>query len=411
MADKKLRIPGPDEGEDLTRLDNAVFYGLMFCLLVAGLLAVFTKHHASRAEIRAAAKAPPPPKTDLEAKQRTLVDQHGETPEAHEWRGDESIAVLRYGPRKAAEAACRDAFDAGDELPRAVRVELLAIVNRRADHTPWSCLTRAYLRGDTEGEGQLHEEMSAFWASVETFEAAPAITSYVVQAFADEGVPDETRYRDWLYVCAFQASTPGDDCRASLQQLSEAKTLLGVYDRMIRRFDERDRAETAMGLSMEGLSALAKTGELAGWERSEAVSSIDVRVGAVFWMCRLTHSPRTKLAWTASVGLSDVGSLAVRAGDDKLIPRWRQACQLAFRTGGTEDEPDAPALAVWSGDEKDDPLYSLDDTRARGHCAPPTDSAPLWMCGVEAWRGPGEEPLKTELMDFFTETRWIEWRD
>ncbi|MGM0555851.1 MAG: hypothetical protein ACQEVA_05695 [Myxococcota bacterium] len=410
MADKKLRIPGPAEHEDLTQLDNSIFYGLMFCVLVGGLLALYTKRQAEEAEQRAAQSAPRAPRTDLEAKQRELIAAHADDPDAHDWRGQDAIAVLRYGPRRAAEAACRDAFAAEDELDRAIRIELLGAVNRDADHAPWVCLTRAYLDGSTKNSGQLHDELAAHWENLTTFKASPAVAATVVEAFDEDGAPDNRGYRDWLYLCAFHPSTPGEQCRASLQATADASTLLGLFDAMLRRFHDLARVEAALINSIEGLASLAKTGDLEGWDRPKNISARDVQLGTVFWMCRLVHAPDEELAWAAASGLSDVGSMAVRAGDENLVPRWRQACQLAFQDGGTDRAPRAPALAVWSGTEGEPPAYTLREARQRGDCVAP-DDAPPWMCGPAAWRGSGESDLQTELMDFFTKTRWLEWRD
>jgi hypothetical protein len=409
MADKKLRIPGPEEREDPTQLDNAIFYGLMVCLLVGGLLALYTKRQA-RASEPMVTKAAPPPTSNLEVRQRALVEAHADAPTDHEWDGEDAIAVLRYGPRGLAEAACRDAFAREDGLRRAVRVELLAAANRGAKHTPWVCLMRAFLQDQTPAEGQLHDKLAAYWEDMAAFRAPPGVSATIVESFASEGTPDNERYRDWLHLCAFKPSAPGEQCRAGLRKTVDSPTLLDLFDAMLHRFDDLERREAAVVESTEGLAALAKNGELEGWARPDDISELDVRLGAIFWMCRFTHAPNERLARVAAEGLSDVGNMAVRAGDDNLVPRWRQACQLAFQDGGSEKEPRAPVLAVWSGNEGEAPVYTLAEARERGDCVAP-DDAPLWMCGPAAWKGQTQGKLQRELMDFFTKTRWIEWRD
>ena len=411
MSDRKLRIPGPDENEDLTRLDDTIFYGLIVGFLLCGLAFVYGKYQQRSQEIAASAESLESPKNDLEARQREIVTDTDEFRE-REWEGDDTVAVLRYGPRKAAEAACRATFEANEDgLPRAIRVELLASVNRSASHTPWTCLLRAYLDGQIGDEAALAEELDEFWRRVESFDAPAGILTSVLEDFAETEPPDSEAYRRWVTACALREGIVGEACRTAYQAHGGPNTLLGVVDLLVDQASDIEELESRLAGGMEGLSGLAKQGTLGGWKRPSTIEERDVRLGAIFWMCRLVQSPDERLAWSAAEGLSDVVNLAVRAGDDKLVPRWREACRLAFRTGGSPKDPLAPGLAVWSGNEGAAPDYSLSSAADRGACETSAPENPEWMCGIEMWRGDEGATMQSALMDYFTDTRWVEWQE
>ena len=43
MSDDKLRVPGPDDQKDLTRLDESIFYSLMIGLMLCGAVFLYTR--------------------------------------------------------------------------------------------------------------------------------------------------------------------------------------------------------------------------------------------------------------------------------------------------------------------------------------------------------------------------------
>mgnify|MGYP006306505257 CR=1 FL=1 len=146
------------------------------------------------------------------------------------------------------------------------------------------------------------------------------------------------------------------------------------------------------------------------WQFSGDLPEVEVRIGAIFWLCRFANSPYKNLARRAATGLAETAGMGARATDDNLIPRWALACQIAFDESEGEDNPVSPSLAVWTGREKDDPDYKLSSARERGDCIPAAEGRALWTCALSKWRG-GKKDLSGDMMSFFNETRWIEWQE
>src|SRR5690554_7721530 len=69
---------------------------------------------------------------------------------------EENIEAFRFGPRELAEQACLKLRPklADGTLPAEVDLELLKVLERRADYAPWLCLLGAYLEDGLSSELQ-----------------------------------------------------------------------------------------------------------------------------------------------------------------------------------------------------------------------------------------------------------------
>lgn len=207
-----------------------------------------------------------------------------------------------------------------------------------------------------------------------------------------------------------------------------------VADRVLSDTMASPLVEREFTLVADALALLASRGQPLGWRIDETATmpdyDVDFRLGAVFMLCRMVHSPDTTVADIAARRLSQVARVGIRAGDRNLLFRWRIGCQTAF-SGGRElaaelhDEP-YPLLMV-SGDAEAEPAgedaadengeapssvvvrYGLQDAIERGACEL-HEGRPPWYCGAERWRG---EPSKLEesLHSYFTQSRYVEWSD
>ncbi len=408
MADK-LHIPGPDEQEDLTELDMTIFVGWAICMIICIGLFLFFRDRRPQPE-------PPKPEDPVKARQAELVDRaHKQNFDKHEFSDKDAVAVFRHGPRDAAEAACKDVaplLESGG-LSHTVHLELLKTVDRRAEHAPWTCLTRAFLANKISSDLDLEDELSEFWQETEAFETSPALVSSVLEEFRrSRNRPESKDFYAWLRLCGLHPDYEANKaCLKILYQISPAQgedALAAVEEHFAERDSERLRDD--MKVLIPALGELAQKGQPDEWRvENKAIDDFETvfRVGATFVLCRIVHSPDDPVARQAAVEVAETATVGARASDENLLSRWRESCGLAFRAGEGEQADSAPALAVWNGEEGEPPDYTLAWAQDRGDC-PQSEDRPAWYCGAKLWQG-GEQELDLALMHYFTETRYIEW--
>ncbi len=418
MSDK-LHIPGPDEREDLTELNITIVIAWAVCMLLCIGLFFFFRD-------RRPAPAPKRPADPVVARQETIVKKakyhHGHFDQL-DLSGQNAVAVFRHGPRKAAEAACKELRPklADGTLSGDVAVELLKAVDRRAEHAPWTCLMRAFFAKKISPELDLFSEMSEVWKQMQRFEMpAPIVTSVLDDFRKNRNRPDQPAFYSWLRLCGLNADYGARDaCVKILYQISP-KQGRDMLDMVEKHFQARDPQALAkdMPVLIHGVGDLAQRGQPKGWrvDKTDHIDDYDaaLRLGATFVLCRIVNTPDDKIARTAAVELAQTADMAARLTDKNLLLRWRKSCGLAFRQKAAgkkaaDNTESANALAVWNGKKGTPPNYALAWAQKRGDC-PADDPRPSWYCGVGLWQGKGDQGLALTLMGFFTDTRYVEWQ-
>ncbi|QDG51467.1 hypothetical protein FIV42_12140 [Persicimonas caeni] len=422
MADK-LHIPGPDEQDEPWEMDITLVIAWGICMLICiGLFLLFRG--------RMPEPEPPKPEDPVKARQVELLDRArfgGNDFETLEFSDKDAVAVFRHGPREAAEAACRDlkpVLESGG-LSHTLHLELLKTVDRRAEHAPWTCLVRSYLAREISADLDLFGELGEFWQETRAFKTSPTIVSSVLEEFRrSRNRPEHAQFYAWLRLCGLHplyAASP--DCQKILYQISPAQgeDALGAVEKHFQEVEPEALRED-MKIIVPALGELSQKGQPKEWrvEMADGIANYEAsfRIGATFVLCRIVNSPDDRVARAAAVEVAETATVGARATDENLLRRWRESCGLAFQVGqGDEDaeagEADeageaewAPALAVWNGQKDQPPNYALAWARERGDC--PDDGRPAWACGLDLWQGAGQE-LDMALMNYFTETRYIEW--
>ena len=414
MSDR-MRIPGPDEPEDFSELADTIVYAWAVTMLVCiGLFLFFRGHRPGEGHTEPVDGESGSAAASVKPGAEASADDYDDK----EWAEDDIVAAMRRGPRKAAESACaslRPALESG-KLDRRVRLELIKVVDRRAEHAPWSCLLRAYLDGDVAPDSDLYDELEEVWADFRRFEVPSKLARRLVADMRQSGdVPEADSFRRWLRLCGLHPSWGGGaQCRQLLAQIApeEGVDLLMTAEHHLRGVSP-DQLDRDLDTMVAGVGYLARHGQHDEWLLTRGVDPVAydtrLRKAALFLLCRFVNSPDTEVAQQAAMQLADAASVAARATNENLVRRWRATCQLAFREEDDESDSGAAALAVWTGKADDPPDYSLQSAIERGDC-PPASSRPAWECGVKLWQAK-EPELDLALMSFFTETRYIEWED
>ena len=290
--------------------------------------------------------------------------------------------------------------------------ELLSLVDRRSPEAPWTCLFRTFFEDSSRLPRTVRDELAAMWGKLRVFDGAGEVFTTVIRDFAvGKTVPDSTEFRRWLRLCGLNfEAIEGDACRRLLAGVAprQGRDLLHVVELHLRRTDVNPSYD--LPIVIEGLKVLAHDGQPIEWRIDETTAlpdyDADLRLGAIFYLCRFVNSPTRAVARQAAKALSHSADIGVRAVDENLRPRWLQACRSAFGSTPDEGQPSAQFLAVWNGDPDDPPRYALENTIDRGDCRLRRNH-PVWYCGAAAWNG--HDPAK--LVDFFVETRELEWDD
>lgn len=414
--DQKLRVPDPDEPETPdTR--GEIFVLAAAVSILAGLAFFLDRYERAQrpddgVDRPAEASADDPPLADRAGRLHDYTTRGGL--DDYQWRPDDILAALRHGPRGIATVGCRTALrDRPDELLDSdIRRELLTVVDRRADHVPWSCLFRALFEHPDRLGDQLTGELREIWATIRTFDETGGIAETVAGVWADTGyLPDDPGVRRWARLCALHFDrSEGFACRELLAERApeQGTDLLDVLEVHLRETDLNPSFD--LPILVDALERLATQGQPPGWRIEETDTlpdyDTDLRIGAIFYLCRMVNSPTDSVARQSAEALSHVADYGVRAGDDNLRDRWLAACRHAFDISPDDPEPSAPALAVWNGNPDDPPRYALRSTIDRGDCRVRPDH-PRWYCGSAKY----DATSPAELTDFFVDTRHMNWDD
>ena len=417
----KLRIPDPDEGQDVApdTIGNIVLAGVLSTLLGLALFVVQRSQHdgSSSAEVRGDARTVQgETDTSRERIAARLADMGRDQLKARDWSERERVSAFRLGPRKVARAACRTLPSSltSESLSNDVQRELLGAVDRRVEHTPWGCLLRYFLEDRIDSSLELASELESFWNEMRTFRASSSIVVPVVQDYRQSGDPPESEsFRRWLRLCGLNFERPeGRRCRQWLQTRApddETRDLLNVVESHLHKTDALNPSYD-LPLLLRGLAHLVQFGQPDTWmiEETDALPNYDAdfRLGAVLYLCRFAQSSNQGTAEQAARALSEAANVSLRAVQEKLIERWQLACRKAFRANDDSDNPRAPLLDTQSGEDADTPNYSLQSVIEAGSCQVDPDK-PRWYCASRQWRGYDADKLE----DFFVETGHLKWDD
>jgi hypothetical protein len=427
-ASDRLRVPDPDnvgpDGEGpLETLALAGVLTVMFTLLIALLTIESAGDRRSGAGDRTSDRqttvtstTPDPPDTPSRDIARRLADLPPSKLDALDWSAPQVDAVMTHGTRDATEAACRAIFD-GDALvsPRRARPDFLSLVDRRAEHAPFSCLYRQYFADNLDEHAGLFETLDTLWSSsIQLFQPVELPLSSVVADWhpARHGRPDDPRINPWLRLCALQYTYQAADvCQQVLAGVApeQGRDLLMTIDTHFANTTPLNPTYD-VPILIDGLGRLASSGQPDGWEilETEAMPdyNADIRIGAAWYLCRVVNSPNSSVAEQAAAELTNAAGYSVRMVNASLRKRWLKSCRIAFRTDGSDDDARAPALAVWNGESDTDPDYTIQSAMDRGDCQ--TDGPePPWYCAVRQYRASSA----SDLDDFFVQSRGLETHD
>ncbi|MFB6372651.1 MAG: hypothetical protein ABEN55_05975 [Bradymonadaceae bacterium] len=417
--DQKLRVPEPGEPED-PEGPGGVFVVAAAVSLLLGLTFFLYQYErtgespASSGDRETAGTGEP---SALKERAKRLAVLRGDGLADYRWASRDVLAAIRYGPRPVAERACRRLFEEGEKggqklQNRKIWSELLSVTDRRATHAPWSCLFRVFFTDASRLESGLARALKQLWGQIRTFQASGRLVASVIRDFAAAGFfPEHSTFRRWARLCALNFDThEGGACRELLAAVAprQGTDLLDTVEIHLRRTDLNPTYD--LPILMDGLERLAAEGQPPGWQIAETDAlpdyEADLRIGAIFYLCRFVNSPDDGVAQRASKALSRAADYGVRAGDATRRPRWLAACRRAFGTRTDDGTWRAPALAVWTGEPEDAPRYPLRHAIERGDCKV-RDGHPRWYCGSAKWNG----STAAQLTDFYVETSGMEWED
>ncbi|MFB6264366.1 MAG: hypothetical protein ABEL76_12205 [Bradymonadaceae bacterium] len=419
MANDKLRVPGPDEGEDEpSRLDGTlVISAVLSCALALGFFVY--RLEVSRHDGGAEADRPEPSELNPVERASRRLEKATEGGDGVDAEVDESffdgpnrlIAAFEGGPRPAAETACRARADAlaSGELDERVHRTLLKIVDRRTLQAPWTCLTRLYLEGRLSRKLGVYDEIDALWSKIEAFRTSGTIAESILAGFRDRGAPDSAAFERWVRLCGLNFQwKPGRRCRRFLRSTAPeyGSDLLEVVETHLRETDLNPTYD--IPLLIHGLKHLGNRGQPAVWtiESTDELPDYDadLRIGAAFYLCRFMQAPTRQTRDSAARALGTIAGVSTRKVDLKRLPRWSLACRYAFQQGGKERDPKAPLLEVARRDDGT-PRYSVGSLVEQGKCET-EETTPVWYCGARAWQGKTIDALD----DFFVKTRFLQWK-
>lgn len=424
--DGKLRVPAPgDPEEPESPYDSSIVVAATVSILVG--LAIFLARYpdapppgaSSHSDVDSSEAGREVPTNAVAARLRDLEDENSLKELAErDWSAAEQASAFGHGPEKVARAVCRASADelASGELDGKAAAALVSAADRRESHVPWACLLRLYLEDRLSKDLQVYDEVEAVWNKLRAFEASKALVDRLLRVWGEEGAfPDSPRFERWLRLCALNFEVgEGQVCRRTLAELAADSQQKQKYGADLLDVVETHLRETELNpnydlpILIAALERLAERGQSDGWRVVETEElpdyDVDLRIAAGFYLCRMVNSPNDDVAGRAAESLSEAAGVAVRAVNEGLRTRWLEACKRAFRTGGTEEQPDAPALAVWNGEPDSEPRYELEFAVENGLCEV-REGHPRWYCASLMWQGGGPE----DLLDFFVSTRHVEW--
>lgn len=418
----KLYIPDPDEQP------KEVFGILELAALICFFAAVtifywFSIQPAPAGAEKAALGAEEEAIQDLSAEMRrqkkvaaSFDEKKPSKLKKYAWKTEEMLAVIRYGARGTAEAACEARAGQIKEgaLSDPALMTYVKAIDRRAENAPWACLLRLYL-ADQIGQESLQKELDEFWEEVEAHEGNARIIASTLEEFRKtRDRPEADRFYAWLRLCAldfdYQAAA---ECQRLLHQISP-KQGADILMAAETHFQQSEPDSEEVKMIVDAIGTMARNGQPhATWNVQETRNlpdyDVDFRQAAVLYLCRFVHSPDLEVSEAASLELGKAALFGARGFDDKLRRRWIETCRLAFKKTDAPGDPALQILAVWDGTEESKPEYALKQDVDRGVCEV-QEGYPMWYCGTRLWNGEGRA-LDMALQDFFVETRYIETED
>lgn len=319
----------------------------------------------------------------------------------------ERVRAIEYGPRALTEKICTWHVETSEA--DAPEWDALALaVSRRSERAPWTCLVRGYLSERFEGE--LARAMDGFWAEVEGG-AHQLLVAAVVDAMREErDRPETERFYRWLRGCAArqQGSLP-TSCLKLTRQLSPAQgeDVLEMIDRQLEGSPE---VEVLLEMSA-ALGRLAEYGQPPAWRVVEAEGlpdyDVDLRLGALFSMCRMMNSPDARVRDDVAQRLATIARVGLRPTDAYVHYRWLKTCRIMFGDRQEYDERAFPYLGVIDAQRQMQPRYAYTELAELGLCEEQV-GMPLWLCGARRWTG-GRRAMPDVLADDFVVSRYVEW--
>lgn len=339
------------------------------------------------------------------------------------------LAILTHGPRTSAEQVCEQELSPDTPPPAPALVEALAeSLDRVREHAPRICMVRHLFDGAGEGVPALRASAGRYWAHVEAEQEDPVQVVVLLNTLrmANQLPIGALPFRRWLRRCVLRPDrVEGLACVRAARAVSPAlgRDLVELVDDHLADHEPgKPPSAEALGEAAEVLGELGRHGSPEAWRIENHPNMLrydyDLRIGAIFMMCRMVNAPDTQVASDAARALSSTARMASTITPLQL-ERWRTACLIAF--GGNRPDlevvslPDikenhVPALSVWSGQEGQPPRYELADVIARGDCPAPGAEQPRWICGSVLWKGT-QTDISAALDEAFTDTRYLEWMD
>ncbi len=448
---KKLHVPAPGQKhEDPLALYDVLSVSIAICLFLAIGAAILLSTSVDKTTRTTKTQLTFSENTvDFDAVEQSLQQFESLGPEKlrqFPWTPTTAAAAWEYGSRDAAEAACEH-FAPGlirNDLDPALVNSLVQSLDRYAMNAPWTCLSRLLLNQQLPQNTPLHTILENTWQSIEAFEDHGPIAASVLENFrATRNRPESPRFYRWLRLCAFnftedaRTSYPAAmECHNLLNQISpeQGEDFIMAADRIWSDSPSKAERHTVI----RAFTILAKKGQPYAWRTDETTAlpdyNTDFKLGVVFSLCRILHSPDDSDAREAAVAVASIAGSSVRPADENLFYRWRKTCRFAFldKDASPDDEIPLFNVTVPSAEQAVDEIpldeipaseipaekppvqqqahdYSLAKPIERGECARYEDK-PDWYCGAERWRG-GKKSIADALGDWYNETRYVEWRD
>ena len=428
----KLHVPPPEGADDRSDVNLGMLATILLTALAAiGMVRVAQDH--------VEATAVPVPKEvhrdayDDLADQRELAQKVGRLDAAalasKEWTEPEQAAVMRFGPRAAAEAICTKFADdiRNDKLTKTLRIEIEKSIDRRVEFAPWTCMLRLHLERAIP-EGSLRNEMDEWFVEISEHRGNERIPISVLEEFrARRERPQNPSFYAWLRLCALDFDyAVHAECQKLLHQMSpeQGADLLMMIE---KHWAEIGTTLPDMRVIIAGLGYLARNGQPHSWKVAETTElpdyDVDFRQAAVGYLCRMMNTPTPKeregivseldlVPQLAGDQLRKIGLVGARAYEEKLLRRWRETCRIAFGGGANEDRTkmvNVPLLAVWDGDPAKPANFSIHAAADLGTCKL-REGYPPWYCLAQTWVDESRT-LDAAVAHAFTKTRYMEWEE
>lgn len=418
----KLIIPAPDDGQgDLGGLSDELSVAvLLSVLLIVGGWYFWILPQVQQAPDPLAYIEDIQEREAVRDRQRfeDLLRKGQWSPQRSE--GAEGARIFAVAPREMREALCEAQREAliGGELPSDQAQALLESVKERAKEAPWTCLVRQYLEGELADGEELTEAVAAFWEEAEALDAHGEVLEETIEAFRESrDRPDGERFYRWLRRCAMRGDyRSGPACRRLVRQLAPAQG--AELLEMIVLHLSQEEAPTRMELLevVQALGTLALRGQPASWVVLETEKlpdyDADLRLGAIYYLCRMANSPDEVVERGARLQLGRVAEFGGRPTNPHMTYRWRRTCRAAF--GDAEDPyhatPVLGVLVATEDGEEPEIDYGMGALVAAGICKE-EEGYPLWYCGAERWTGKRGESAKRVLATHFAESGYVEWQE